>query len=140
MNRTACILLLFPLAASAAEVDPETRANGQLYLHSIGLPKEAKVCERHIPGYGAIFQPLYDSWRARNEPFWAKALALMEAEAAKQGRSMDDIARQVTDDAIAKLAVAQEDTIWQTCILRLLALRKPTSRFSTWSLEPYRGD
>jgi hypothetical protein len=67
-----CVWLCISATAFAQEPGPELRAGGQLYLHSIGLPKEAKVCERYIPGYRTIFDPLYTSWKERHQELMAR--------------------------------------------------------------------
>ena len=133
------ICLCLSATAFAQEPSPELRVDGQLYLHSVGLPKEAQVCERYIPGYRNLFDPLYDSWKERHKELMDRAQQLMREAAQKEGRQFEPIVAEVTDNAAATLARAPEDVIWESCLFRLLALRKTTSPGAgSWPLEDYR--
>jgi hypothetical protein len=134
------VWLCFSATALAQAPGPEFRAGGQLYLHSIGLPKEAQVCERHIPGYRTLFDPLYTSWKERHQELMARAQEFMKEAARKEGKPFEPIVAEVTDNAAATLAGAPEDLIWESCLFRLLALRKTTSPGAgSWPLEDYRA-
>src|SRR5262245_11836029 len=136
---SVCVCLFFSATAFAQGPGPELRAGGQLYLHSIGLPKEAQVCERYIPGYRNLFDPLYESWKERHAQLMARAQQLMQEAAQKEGRQFEPIVAELTDNAAATLASAPEDLIWESCLFRLLALRKTTSPGAgSWPLEDYR--
>jgi hypothetical protein len=134
------VWLCLGATAFAQELGPELRAGGQLYLHSIGLPKEAKVCERYISGYRTIFDPLYTSWKERHQELLARAEEIMREAARKEGKPFEPIVSEVTDNAAATLARAPADLIWESCLFRLLALRKTTSPGAgSWPLEDYRA-
>ena len=104
--RGLSICLCLSATAFAQEPSPELRVGGQLYLHSVGLPKEAQVCERYIPGYRSLFDPLYDSWKERHKELMDRAQQLMREAAEKEGRQFEPIVAEVTDNAAATLARA----------------------------------
>src|SRR5262245_13778035 len=134
-----CACLWLCAGAFAQELTPELRAGGQLYLHSIGLPKEAEVCERYIPGYHKLFDPLFASWKQRNQDLMMRARDMMDQAARKEGMQLEPAVAELTDNAAAALDKAPEDIIWENCLMRLLALRKPTTRGAGyWALEDYR--
>ena len=121
------IAMLLATPAFAQQASREIEMGGQLYIHSIGLPKEAQVCERHIPGYLTLFNPLYASWKERHQQLMDRALQVMKAESEKAGKSLDPMVAELTDGAAARLATVHVDLIWENCLNRLLALRKSTS-------------
>jgi hypothetical protein len=135
-----CVYLCLSATAFAQEPSPELLAGGQLYLHSIGLPKEAQVCERYIPSYRDLFEPLYKSWKERHNELMARAERLMREAAQREGKQFEPIVAELTDNAAAALARAPEDLIWESCLFRLLALRKTTSPGAgRWPLDDYRA-
>jgi hypothetical protein len=87
------VCLCLSATASAQQPSLELRAGGQLYLHSVGLPKEAQVCERYIPGYRNLFDPLYDSWKKRHKELMDRAQQLMREAA--QNRQVEGTGRQL---------------------------------------------
>jgi len=134
-----CVCLYISATGFTQELSPEVRAGGQLYLHSVGLPKEAQVCERYISGYRNLFDPLYASWKERHQALMDRAQDLMREAARKEGQQFEPMVAELTDRAAAKLATANEDIIWESCLFRLLALRKTTSPGAdSWPLENYR--
>jgi hypothetical protein len=134
-----CAALFGGATALAQDPGPELRAGGQLYLHSIGLPKQALVCERYIPGYRALFDPLYNSWKERHKVLMARAEQFMRNAAQKEGRQFEPTVAELTDAAVAAIANAHEDLIWESCLFRLLALRQTTSPGAGIApLEDYR--
>src|SRR5262249_16556908 len=133
---TICVCLCLNATAFAQEPGPELRAGGQLYFHSIGLPKEAQVCERYISRYRNIFDPLYESWKQRHKEMMTRAEQFMREAARKDGKQFDPMVAELTDKAAAALARAPEDLIWESCLFRLLALRKTISPGAgSWPLE-----
>src|SRR5262249_14748261 len=75
---------------------------------------------------------------AQHDPGLRGHVPLREA-AQEEGRQFEPIVAELTDNAAEGLARAPEDLIWESCLFRLLALRKTTSPGAGhWPLEDYR--
>lgn len=97
------------------------------------------MCESYIPGYRNLFDPLYAGWKDRHRALMDRAQDVMREAARKEGQQFEPIVAELTDQAAVRLANASEDIVWETCLFRLLALRKTTSPGAgNWSLEDYR--
>jgi hypothetical protein len=105
-------------------LDPDVRAGGLLYLNSIGLPKEARVCALRIAGYLDEFNPAYEKWKLRHEALIRLGRETFEREAPKHGLSAEKMAGELTDDAARGLARATPAIQLEACKSRLSALEQ----------------
>jgi hypothetical protein len=71
LNRVSVVLLVAILStpAAPAAAQDRTKTDGEdfrMFLHTISLRRNARVCERDVPQYGKTFADLYRKWSERH--------------------------------------------------------------------------